>query len=587
VSDWVFREEDTLALASIPVKSYTREEHGRPERVTNYMRGAWWIPHPDWLRGEQRWITAGEAAYEQRGAAARAKDAAADKAAEGTRDAGRTAADVDVPGSSGAARTAADVDVPGVVGKGTPWERPEHGYQAPDPERLVRERGTYKRPEDHPFFQQVPLRSSNIVKAYDNASKAEKYQGRRWYPDGHRLAWAMGGGDPVKGAAMLSAYSPRTGWPVNLYNAARSLAENRALGPGEGLIMGSAQKAAQKVLDGADVDTALPGPKTNAFARLLAMGQDHPDDPLGQVVVDTHAMSVAAGHRLTKEEAAMSPIGKQPFYDYVADLYRQAARDVSERDGEEISPSELQATAWLQQQRVNDEADQQQAAAGSRAAKGRIALASSMRTHWARWEKFARQQGIPTELGTTALAPVPITAAEARGDSRPVSAAEFHQVAAKGRDMLHQMEADTSPVTGLVSNWTSLQETAWQEVQKPWGGLTIDSHSGEALASDADKFALTVKPPGVASISVPEGATQQQFEAAMNEALVKFRSLLEQSNHYLGIFHDDDNHRIDIDPVVVVDSRADAEALGAYTRNIGGAYNFADGNGYFPPHVID
>jgi hypothetical protein len=586
VSDWVFREEDTLALATIPVKSYTREERGRPERVTNYTRGAWWIPHPDWERGQQRWITAGELAYKERGEAARAKDEAADKAADaaaehtGT-DVATRGADVDTArtGTGGAAAE------PGVVGKGTPWERPEHGYQRPDPERLVRERGTYKQPGDHPFFQQVPMSEDNLVKAYDDATKAEKYQGRRWYPDGHRLAWAMGGGDPVKGAAMLSAYSPRTGWPVNLYNAARSLAENRALGPGEGLIMGSAQKAAQKVLDGADIDTALPGPKTNAFARLLAMGQDHPDDPLGQVVVDTHAMSAAAGHRLTKEEAAMSPIGKQPFYDHVADMYRGAARTVSERDGEEVSPSELQATAWLRQQRINDAADQQQAEAGSRAAKGRIALASSMRTHWARWEKFARQQGIPTELGTTALAPVPITPAEARGDSRPVSAAEFHQVAAKGRDMLHQMEADTGPVTGLVSNWTSLQENAWQEVQKPWGGLTIDAHSGEALASDADKYALTVKPPGVGSISVPEGATQQQFEAAMNEALVKFRALLEQSNHYLGIFHDDDNHRIDIDPVVVTDSREDAEALGAYTHNIGGAYNFADGNGYFPPHI--
>ena len=595
MNDWVVREEDDLALAN--VKGYVREERGRPEQVRPYLRAgelataekgapplpstrSWWIPHPDWLKGEQRWITAGEGAWLKAGEKNRAKEAAEDAAADAA----------DRPGTSVARPNDAAADAAsaaGVIGQGTPWERPEHGYQRPDPERLARTRGTYKQPGDHPFFQQVPMSSGNIVKGYDNATKAEKYQGRRWYPDAYRLAWALGGGDPVKGASMLSAYSPRTGWPVNLFNAARSLAEGRALGPGEGTIMGSAQKAAQKVLDGADIDTALPGPKTNAFARLIALGRDHPDDPLGQVVVDTHAMSVAAGHRLTKAEGEMSPIGKQPFYDHVADMYRAAARDISERDGEEISPSELQAITWLQQQRRNDEEDRQLSEAGNRAAKGRLALSKAMTGHWKTWESFAREHGIPTELGTTALAPVPITASEARGDSRPVSAAEFHAIAAAGRDQLTKMESDTSPVTGLVSNWSSLQQSAWQEVQKPWGGMTIDAHSGEALASDADKYALTVKPPGTATISVPEGASEAQFMAAMNEALVKFRPLLEQAGHFLGIFHDDDNHRIDIDPVVVVDTREEAEAIGAYTHNIGGAYNFADGNGYWPPHIAE
>jgi hypothetical protein len=86
-------------------------------------------------------------------------------------------------------------------------------------------------------------------------------------------------------------------------------------------------------------------------------------------------------------------------------------------------------------------------------------------------------------------------------------------------------------------------------------------------------------------MSVPEDASQEQFQAAMNEALVKYRSILEQGSHYLGIFHDDENHRIDIDPVVVTDSRDDAEAIGAYTHNVGGAFRFSDGNGYFPPHI--
>jgi len=39
--------------------------------------------------------------------------------------------------------------------------------------------------------------------------------------------------------------------------------------------------------------------------------------------------------------------------------------------------------------------------------------------------------------------------------------------------------------------------------------------------------------------------------------------------------------------VLVVDTQAEAEAIGAYTHNIGGAYRFSDGNGYWPPHIAE
>jgi hypothetical protein len=84
---------------------------------------------------------------------------------------------------------------------------------------------------------------------------------------------------------------------------------------------------------------------------------------------------------------------------------------------------------------------------------------------------------------------------------------------------------------------------------------------------------------------VPEGASEAEFDAAMDLALQRFGPLLEQDKYHLGIFHDDEHHRIDIDPVVVVDTQAEAEAIGAYTHNIGGAYRFSDGNGYWPPHI--
>lgn len=548
MTGWTVRE-DVLELA--PVRGYVREERGRPEQVRPYQR-AWWIPHPDWEAGQQRWVAAGEAAYKQRGAAARAKDKASDAA-----EAGRL---------------------------GEPGREP-HGYEPPDPARLVNEKArAHKSPGDHPFFQRNPVSAKNIIAAYDGATPAERHQGMRWYADAHRLAWALGGGDAELGAKVLSAYSPRTGWPLNMFNAARSLAEGRALGPGEGVIMGQAQKTAQAAIDGGDIDSVLPAPKTNAFARLMTLGEDHPEDRLGSVVVDRHALSVAAGRRLTKADTEGkgefgSPIGKEPFYSHVADEYRKAALELSQREGAEIAPHQVQAITWLRQQRVNSA---QELAEGRSGAKG---LQTSMRNHWEQWQSWAQAHGIRTELGTTAVGPVPITEAEARGNSRPLDAAEWHQVASRGRDLMHAMEGDRSAPQGLVSNWDSVRESAWQEVQQSWGGMTVDAHTGEALPQGADKFALTVKPPGIETISIPEGGTEAEFDRAMDQALQRFGPLLEQSGHYLGIFHDDENHRIDIDPVVVVDSQDDAEAIGAYTHNIGGAYRFSDGNGYFPPHI--
>lgn len=630
---WAVREEPDVELATARVKTYTREENGRPVQVKEYQRGqvpggtspavqagealehpvdalhpdaephpvrdaeraaergpsastrTQYIPHPDWEKGQQEWVTRGETTWAARGKAAEdaRKTADASKAA----DAGHEGGD---PQAAGRARSPADVTraavdpgEPGVAHAGTSYERPVHNYVAPDHQRLVRERGKYKDPGDHPFFQRNGLSEDNIVKAWDDTTPSEKQQGHRWYPDGARLAWALGGGDAELGAKVLSAYSPRTGWPLNMFNAARSLAEGRALGPGEGTIMGSHQKAAQAAIDGGDIDTVLPSPKTNAFARLLAMGGDHPDDELGQVVIDRHALSVAAGRRLTKGDTEGkgefgSPIGKDPFYSHVADMYRNAARTVSERDGEEVSPSEMQAGTWLRQQRLNTADD-------LAAEKKTTGLVTAMRNHWSAWEGWAQQHGVDTALGTTAQPPTPITADEARGNSRPVDADEFHAVASQGRDLLNGMASSTQPVAGLMTKLDTIKAAAWSQVQKPDGAATINPWTGEMLPDGADKYALSAKAPGVKAISLPEDISQAGFERALDEAIVKFRPQLEQSNHYLGVFHDDATGRIDIDPVVVVDTAGQAEAVGAYTHNLGGALHLATGTGHFPPHI--
>lgn len=178
-----------------------------------------------------------------------------------------------------------------------------------------------------------------------------------------------------------------------------------------------------------------------------------------------------------------------------------------------------------------------------------------------------------------------ITADEARGNSRPVSAEEFQRIAARGKQRMEALRRGATPPTGLTRNWPQIKRDSYAEARKSWGGATIDAHTGKALESDADAYAITVKPNGLSSVSVPENADYREFDNAMNTALKRFGGQLAQQQHYLGVFHDDDEGRIDIDPVVVVHSLQEVEEIGAYTHAIGGAYHFKSGDGFWPPHV--
>lgn len=180
-----------------------------------------------------------------------------------------------------------------------------------------------------------------------------------------------------------------------------------------------------------------------------------------------------------------------------------------------------------------------------------------------------------------------ITAAEKRGDSRPVSHDEFQALAAEGHRRLAKLAANSSPHTGLDTHWEALKNEAYSAATQSWGGATIDAHTGKVLPQGTNAFALTVKHPGSETISIPENASRAEFNAAMDRAKSTFSGILQRQGHNLGVFHDDENHRIDFDPVLVTSRHSDVETIGAATRAIGGAYNFKDGNGYWPPHVAE
>lgn len=271
-------------------------------------------------------------------------------------------------------------------------------YQVPPHDRLINPRSPYPDPADHPFFKAHPMKAANVLHAYSMATEGQKAQGMRWYADAGLVAGAIAHGDQHKGAGLLSAYSPQTSWPVNMFNAARSVELGRPIGPHEGAtVMQSHANAAKKVMDGASFDEAFPSPKTNAFAKLIERnGQDDPSDPFGEVVIDRHAISVAGGERLSDTEKP--PIGDDRYYQLVADEYRKAAIEASKREGKTVTPSQMQAITWLVQQSANEAEDAAMKQSG--AAKGRVTRTANA---WKKWISYAKQNNIATEPGTTAL----------------------------------------------------------------------------------------------------------------------------------------------------------------------------------------
>jgi hypothetical protein len=252
-------------------------------------------------------------------------------------------------------------------------------------------------PEDHPWFKEMGLSHHHVVDHWDQATSEEKAQGKRWYPDAHLVAKSIAKLDPRiksdaeaahKGAGVLSAYSPQQGWWANQHNAARAFHEQRAVGKGEGImVMGSHANAAQKVMDGMNHQEALKGPKTQDFASLIEHGGNKPQspedaaagkpkEPSDKVVVDRHALSVAAGRRLNADDVKGFPSQNRKHYEVVANHYRKAAAVISDREGREVPPHEVQAVTWLARQRLNAEGDT------SGGQKGRNTVQRNQRKTW-------------------------------------------------------------------------------------------------------------------------------------------------------------------------------------------------------------
>lgn len=165
---------------------------------------------------------------------------------------------------------------------------------------------------------------------------------------------------------------------------------------------------------------------------------------------------------------------------------------------------------------------------------------------------------------------------------REVSLGEYQDLADEGQRHYERATADSSP---HVLGDTAVRDAAFASVQDEWGGMTIDAHTGQPINPDTG-YAVTARA-GQKETTVKIGATKAQFDKAYTTALTRYKETLDSSGGHLGVFRNEDTGNIEIDPVYVADTPHQTEAIGAYHHSNGGAYNYATGNGYWVPHVLD
>ena len=180
----------------------------------------------------------------------------------------------------------------------------------------------------------------NIVGNVLSASDQDFEDGKLWYPKGQGIATEIGGGNLDKGAGIIAAVSPGTGWNENV----RMATDIGRTGDTKGYITGAEKGRAQKIREGADPRTILPMDiKTGHFFRNLV----NPRDP-SAVTIDRHAHDAAIGQRWGSRNRGLTGGRYQTF----ANAHFTATQHLNRISGlEDLVPSEVQAISWIHHRR--------------------------------------------------------------------------------------------------------------------------------------------------------------------------------------------------------------------------------------------
>lgn len=357
------------------------------------------------------------------------------------------------------------------------------------------------------------ISAQNIVARWDQSTAGEREAGRTWYPEAHRAAVELGkqyGVSTEEAAALLAEYSPQTRWGLNQIEASEVLRKHRGVGgpfaamwfntgtpnldARRGVMASGVQhQKADRILAGEDFDVVTAGQnksgsippkalKIRAFYHLIASGgQDDPSNP--RVVIDRHAMSVAYGRRITEDEySAMHPGSGKKYLPFVQ-AYVEAARIISKRTGQKISPEQVQATTWLAQQRLNGEGTEAKALRSQKLGE----------RDWNEWlayaAKYLQTQTTGAKVGYSDLAHEVGPRPDADRDVRALAA-----ILVNGGSRARQATA----VHGLLKRWGVSKRSAELALQISRRGTTtipnarLAEHAADEILDEHGKQELRV-----------------------------------------------------------------------------------------------
>jgi hypothetical protein len=181
-----------------------------------------------------------------------------------------------------------------------------------------------------------PEHVKRIIETYQSASPKMLEGGHNWYEKANTIATKLGKGNVEKGAGIIAALSPQTGWGRNLMLATSMVKTGVAKHTEDNVVK------AQRILAGEHPLDVLGGPKVTNFYKNIA----NPSDP-EPITIDRHAHDIPMGipFRGKKKSTEPSPnlgLDTKGRYKHFQDSYRTAAGEL----GIEI-PHKVQATTWV------------------------------------------------------------------------------------------------------------------------------------------------------------------------------------------------------------------------------------------------
>lgn len=133
----------------------------------------------------------------------------------------------------------------------------------------------------------------------------------------------------------------------------------------------------------------------------------------------------------------------------------------------------------------------------------------------------------------------------------------------------------------IETRHTNLQEL-YELTLKPWGGATVDMSSvlsPRMVVPGTEAYAVTVKPEDTRSVHIVPDPSFTEFCSGLFKAMERFVLV----GDYIGIFNNMAKGVIEFDPVIVVRTKAEVDALHAAQHpDFDRAYEFHTGNGYYP-----